>query len=143
MEHAMQRSKNVALMFLLGATLTGGAVGFTIDRMVVRNRLCLPPGASERDSRAIFYDAINASPEQRVAWDALLNERRRATAALNATIRPRVDSIREAYWRNATALLDADQRARLAQWQQDQKDREQRMREQRERERESSTKDRK
>ena len=33
----MQRSKNLAMMFLLGAVLVGGALGFTADRVWTRD----------------------------------------------------------------------------------------------------------
>ena len=137
----MQRSKTLALMFLLGATLVGGALGFTADRLLVKDRLCLAGNSNERDFRRMFYDEIGLTAEQRSAWEALLNERRRATAALNATIRPRVDSIRQTYWRNATALLDSAQHARLEKWRADQRERERLERERRERERENQPKD--
>jgi hypothetical protein len=34
----MQRSRSLALMFLLGALLVGGALGFTADRVLTGDR---------------------------------------------------------------------------------------------------------
>ena len=108
----MHGSRNTAVMFLLGATLVGGALGFAADRYVVKDRLCVA-GLSERDSRTRFYDDIGLDADQRAAWDALLDERRRSTSATHATIRPRLDSIQESYKQRTRQLLRPDQRARL------------------------------
>jgi hypothetical protein len=41
----MQQSKNLAITFLLGAVLVGGALGFTADRMMLRERIAQPGAA--------------------------------------------------------------------------------------------------
>jgi hypothetical protein len=43
----MQRSRSLALMFLLGALLVGGALGFTADRMLAGGR-CANNGDNRR-----------------------------------------------------------------------------------------------
>lgn len=112
----MQGSKkNLALMFLLGATLMGGAVGFAADRYMVRDRLCAQK-LSERELRVGFYDEVGLAAEQRVAWDELLDERQKAMAAARATIKPKTDSIMERYHEKTMLLLSAEQRARVEQW---------------------------
>ena len=112
----MQGSKkNLALMFLLGATLMGGAVGFAADRYMVRDRLCAQK-LSERELRVGFYDEVGLAAEQRVAWDELLDERQKAMAAARATIKPKTDSIMERYHEKTMTLLSAEQRARVEQW---------------------------
>ena len=112
----MQGSKkNLALMFLLGATLMGGAVGFAADRYMVRDRLCAQK-LSERELRVGFYDEVGLTAEQRVAWDELLDARQKAMAAARATIKPKTDSIMERYQEKTMTLLSADQRARVEQW---------------------------
>ena len=111
----MQGSKkNLAMMFLLGATLVGGALGFAADRFMVRERLCAPK-LTERELREGFYDDVGLTAEQRVAWDALLDERQKAMAAARATIKPKTDSIMESYKHRTTQLLTPDQQARVEQ----------------------------
>lgn len=123
----MQGSKNLAIMFLLGATLVGGALGFAADRYVVKERLCAPK-LSEGELRQAFYNDLDLTAEQRSAWDALLDERQRNMAAARAAIRPRQDSIMESYRLRTTELLTPEQRERL-----DQRRRDDRAREERER----------
>ena len=110
----MQGSKNLAIMFLLGATLVGGALGFALDRSMVKDRLCAPK-LTERELRVGFYDDVGLSAEQRLAWDALLDERQKSMAAARATIRPKTDSIMDAYRQKTTELLSPEQRARVDQ----------------------------
>lgn len=110
----MQGSKNLAVMFLLGATLVGGALGFAADRYVVRERLCAPK-LSERELRVGFYDDVGLTAEQRVAWDALLDERQKSMAAARASIKPKTDSIMESYRAKTMELLKPEQRERVEQ----------------------------
>lgn len=111
----MQGSKNLAMMFLLGATLVGGALGFAADRYVVKERLCAPK-LSERELREGFYDNVGLDADQRRAWDALLDERQKSMTAARATIKPKTDSIMESYKHKTTQLLNAEQRARVEQY---------------------------
>ncbi len=112
----MQGSKkNLALMFLLGATLMGGALGFAADRYMVRDRLCAPK-LSERQLREGFYNEVGLTAEQRLAWDELLDERQKAMTAARAAVKPKTDSIMERYREKTMQLLSADQRARVEQW---------------------------
>ena len=110
----MQGSKNLAMMFLLGATLVGGALGFAADRYVVKERLCAPK-LSERELRVGFYDDVGLTADQRVAWDALLDERQKAMSAARATIKPKTDSIMDSYKAKTMELLKPEQRARVEQ----------------------------
>ena len=126
----MQGSKNLAVMFLLGAALVGGALGFAADRYVVKERLCAPK-LSEGELRQAFYNDLDLTAEQRAAWDALLDERQRSMAAARATIRPRQDSIMENYRLRTTELLTPQQRDRLDQRRREDRAREERAREER------------
>lgn len=110
----MQGSKNLAIMFLLGATLVGGALGFAADRYAVKDRLCAPK-LSERQLRTGFYDDLALTADQRAAWDSLLDERQRNMAAARASIRPKTDSIWESYSEKTVLLLSPEQRERLEQ----------------------------
>ena len=126
----MLGSKNLAIMFLLGALLVGGALGFAADRYAVKDRLCAPK-RSEAELRQAFYNDLELSAEQRTRWDALLDERQRAMAAARATIRPRQDSIMESYRLRTTELLTPEQRERLEERRREDRAREERAREER------------
>ena len=65
----MQRSKNLAMMFLLGAVLVGGALGFTADRVWTRDAWCKDPRASQE----LLYDRLELDPKQRAAFDSGLS----------------------------------------------------------------------
>src|ERR1043166_9319339 len=62
----MQRSKQQALMFLLGATLVGGALGFSADRYLSHDRL-----VSSFGPRSKFYEDLGLTQQQRDKLDSL------------------------------------------------------------------------
>jgi hypothetical protein len=62
----MQRSKQQALMFILGAVLVGGALGATGDRYLAHDKF-----ASQYGPRARFYDELGLSQAQRNTLDSL------------------------------------------------------------------------
>jgi hypothetical protein len=98
----MQRSKNLAMMFLLGAVLVGGALGFTADRVSMRDdTICSDPKAS----RALLYDRLDLNDAQRAAWDSILDDRHRQFDSLFKPIRPQMDSIRARSRAQMRALL--------------------------------------
>jgi hypothetical protein len=107
----MQRSKNLAMMFLLGAVLVGGALGFTADRVWMRDAaICSDPKAS----RALLYDRLELTGAQRAAWDSILDDRHRQFDSLFKPIRPQMDSIRARSRAQMRALLTTpDQRERF------------------------------
>lgn len=85
----MQRSKQQALMFLLGAVLVGGVVGFSAER-VMRN-------ASKDHSwaaRTAMYDDLGLTPAQREAMDSVIDEKNRRVDSLLKPVRPQIDSVR-------------------------------------------------
>ena len=87
----MQRSKHLAMMFLLGAVLVGGALGFTADRVWMRDAAYT---TDPRASRALLYDRLELNAMQRAAWDSILDDRHRQFDSLFKPIRPQMDSIR-------------------------------------------------
>jgi hypothetical protein len=106
----MQRSKNLAMMFLLGAVLVGGALGFTADRVWMRDAACNDP----RASRALLYDRLELNTAQRAAWDSILDDRHRQFDSLFKPIKPQMDSIRSRSRAQMRALLTTpEQRARF------------------------------
>ena len=108
----MERSKNVALMFLLGALLVGGALGFSADRLMVRDQLC-PKWGDQRGMRTRLNDELGLSVAQRAAVDSILDERNRQMTGLLKPIRSQMDSIKDGARAQITRLLDERQRARF------------------------------
>lgn len=105
----MQRSKNLAMMFLLGAVLVGGALGFTADRVWMRDAACTDP----RASRALLYDRLELNAAQRAAFDSIIDDRHRQFETLFKPIKPQMDSIRTRSRAQLRALLTTpEQRAR-------------------------------
>ena len=105
----MQRSKHLALMFLLGAVLVGGALGFTADRVWMKESSCNDP----RRCKALLYDRLELTAAQRAAWDSILDDRHRQFDSLFKPIRPQMDSIRMRSRAQLRALLTTrEQQAR-------------------------------
>ena len=88
----MERSKQHALMFLLGAVVVGGALGFTADRVIARDRV---GAVTERETRQRFYDALTLDERQRSAFDSILNDRDRQYKEVLAPVKPRLHTLRE------------------------------------------------
>ena len=86
----MQNSKQLAVMFLLGAVLVGGALGFTADRVWLKDAGCNDPKCNRR----LLYDRLELDASQRAAWDSILDDRHRQFDSLLKPIRPQMDSIR-------------------------------------------------
>jgi Spy/CpxP family protein refolding chaperone len=87
----MNRSKGYALMFLLGAFLAGGALGFTADRVIgaSHNREMRGP----RGYRQKMAEALNLTPQQQASIDSLMEQKHRQIVALYKPIKPELDSI--------------------------------------------------
>lgn len=99
----MQRSKQQALMFLLGAVLVGGVLGFSADRIMSKK----PQHIS---ARVRMYDDIGIRPEQRAKMDSVLDETNCKTQDLMKSIRPAMDSIRAEGSKALLALMTDEQR---------------------------------
>jgi hypothetical protein len=85
----MQRSKSYALMFLLGAFVAGGALGFTADRVMTREK----HGRGGRPSFERMAKELELTPSQRVLFDSITRARRTQMRALWQPLRPQMDSI--------------------------------------------------
>jgi Spy/CpxP family protein refolding chaperone len=84
----MQRSKQQALMFLLGAVLVGGVLGFSAEHVLNRD---------EQHSwapREKMYDDLGLAPQQRAAMDSVLDISNRQRDSILRPIKPRLDSVR-------------------------------------------------
>lgn len=114
----MERSKGYALMFLLGAFVTGGALGFTADRVIATNR-----GHEARGSRAYrqrMAEELKLSSQQQRSVDSLIDLKHRQILALYKPVRPQLDSIAlaarqvsDSTHEQIKRLLSADQAAKL------------------------------
>ena len=113
---ADQRPKQLAALFLLGAVLVGGALGFTADRVVgdrllPRAEAATPPAA--RSSLDEFSDEIGLTPAQRAAVDSIMDERHRIIDSIMAPVRPQISAARESARKQIRARLTPDQGARF------------------------------
>ena len=94
----MERSKGYALMFLLGAFLTGGALGFTADRVIGADR-----GKDHRGGRGggggpsgyrqKMAAELDLTPAQQASIDTLLDQKHRQIVALYRPVQPQLDSL--------------------------------------------------
>lgn len=105
----MQRTKQQALMFLLGALLVGGVLGFSAERVF---------GGKSRSGGSWFhrggmYDDLGLSIEQRAKIDSVLDQRNCQMRALMDPLKPQADSIRKAGQEQVLRILTAEQRARF------------------------------
>jgi Spy/CpxP family protein refolding chaperone len=101
----MQRSKQQALMFLLGALLVGAILGFSANRVFRDN--------GPTPGRQAMYDDLQLTSAQRAAMDSLLDERHCQIARTLATVEPKLDSIRTSARGQMDRLLTPEQRTRL------------------------------
>jgi hypothetical protein len=103
----MERPKQQALAFLLGALLVGGVVGFSADRVFRKDDVTL---ASRRKA---MYDDLDLAPTQRAAMDSLFDARNCQYDLIVRPIQPAVDSLRVATRAQIDRILTAEQRAKL------------------------------
>jgi Spy/CpxP family protein refolding chaperone len=103
----MQRPKQQALAFLLGALLVGGVLGFSADRVF----------RAENNSivarRAALYDDLGLDQKQRATLDSVFDESNCQLENLFKPLQPALDSIKAARRSQMNAVLTPDQRARL------------------------------
>ncbi len=88
----MQKSKGLAVLFLLGAFLTGGALGYTADHMMGRDKTSGPHGGKEGMSARIAKE-LDLTAAQRASMDSLMARRKDQIRELYRPIRPRLDSL--------------------------------------------------
>lgn len=86
----MQQSKNLAITFLLGAVIVGGALGFTADRVMLRERIARPEAAG----RMSLADRLQLDATQRARLDSIVDDRHKRYSIVMSTVRPALDSIK-------------------------------------------------
>ena len=105
----MQRSKALALTFLVGTLVCGGALGFSADRMLTRN-VCQNPG-DHAAMRKWLADRLDLTAVQRTAVDSILDVRHREISRIIEPVRPQLDSAREVARAQIMKVLDTRQQA--------------------------------
>lgn len=86
----MRNSKGFALVFLLGAFIAGGALGFTADRILHSSERVT---RGHEDFRQRMAEELHLNPRQKTAIDSLMMERHRQIVALFKPVKPQLDSI--------------------------------------------------
>lgn len=114
----MERSKGYAMMFLLGAFITGGALGFTADRVISgeRGREGRGPGTyRQRLARELDLNA-----QQQASIDSLMEQKHTQIVTLYRPVQPQLDSlavasrvISDSTHAQIKRLLNPDQQVRL------------------------------
>ena len=110
----MQRSKSLAMVFLLGVFLAGGAAGFAANQVAGPRAKC-----GGKDSyRERFAAELGLNASQRQVVDSLMEVQRTRVRALYGPVRPQLDSIgrvRDSIFedtqRQLKALLTPEQQA--------------------------------
>jgi Spy/CpxP family protein refolding chaperone len=103
----MQRPKQQALAFLLGAVLVGGVVGFSADRVFRRD------DTSVAAKRKAMYDDLDLQPAQRTALDSLFDARNCKYDSIFNAIRPALDSLKTDTRSRTNSILTDEQRTKL------------------------------
>ena len=103
----MQRPKQQALAFLLGALLVGGVVGASADRMMRQ------PDDSIEARRKRMYDDLDLAPAQRATLDSVFDASNCQLDALYTPMQPAYDSIKALRRNQINAVLTPKQRTRL------------------------------
>jgi hypothetical protein len=110
----MRKSKSLAAGFLLGTLVCGGALGFSLDRVLTRP--ACDANTDRQAVRAYMASKLQLSALQRAQVDSLLDIRHREISKIVAPVRPQLDSVREATRVQITRLLDAGQQQRFKDW---------------------------
>ena len=104
----MQPSKQQALMFLLGAVLVGGALGFTADRMILNDRAGKPVDR-RKDLGNLLTDRLSLTADQEQKINSILDERHRQYELVFAPARARYDSVKLSARSQMRAVLSEPQ----------------------------------
>ena len=106
----MLRSQQLAAMFLLGAFVVGGTLGFTVDRVVSEGLHATPRPTSVVDE---FAEELDLSAGQRAAVDSILTARDRVMDSLVAPVRPQLHAVRDSARHAIASRLTDEQRAKF------------------------------
>jgi hypothetical protein len=114
----MDRTKGYALMFLLGAFLAGGALGFSAERVIRADHSREMRGPKAYRQR--MADELKLTPKQQGLIDSLIEQKHRQIIALYKPVKPQLDSIAiqarvvsDSTHAQIKRLLNADQQVKL------------------------------
>lgn len=105
----MAHAKQQAVMFLLGALLVGGALGFSADRYMRHQSFTSQYGPL----RSRFYDDLGLTEKQRATIDSLAFDQDCKMKALFAPQRPTIDAMRVHFHAQVDSLLTPGQLTKL------------------------------
>ena len=97
-------------MFLLGAFVVGGTLGFTVDRVVSEGLHAAPRPVSVVDA---FAEELDLSPTQRAEVDSILTARNHVMDSLVAPVRPQLNAVRDSARHAIASRLTEEQRAKF------------------------------
>src|SRR5215475_9813733 len=106
----MQRSKQQALMFVLGGVWVGGTLSFSADRYMVHEKV-----VSQFGPRAKFYDAIGLTETQRATLDSLAFQQECAMKTVLAPHDSALKAIRTRFRAQRDSVFTKQQMAKLEQ----------------------------
>ncbi len=107
----MLRSKQQALMFLLGAVLVGGVVGASANRVVENYHQ--KQDQDIRIDRQSFFDDLGFTADQRAKWEAITDTTNCRVLLVSLPYRPAMDSVRDRSWEQLQAVLTPEQRKKF------------------------------
>lgn len=106
-----QRSKSLAVMFLLGAFLTGGALGFVADRAVTKRPYA--KRYTRGTMREEFARTLSLDERQRRVIDSIFTWRDTRSQAILQPLQPALDSTRDSARVLINQNLDSTQQRRF------------------------------
>ena len=104
-------SKRLALLFLAGAVLVGGMVGFTANRVLTPDSCAQP--RDRKAKREHFHSQLELTAAQRVAVDSLLDRKSAQIATIMRPIQPQLDAISDSSRAQIAKLLTPAQREKF------------------------------
>ena len=87
----MDRTKGYALMFLLGAFLAGGALGFSAEHIIRTSHSREMRGWPAYRQR--MAEELKLTPRQQASIDSLFEQKHRQIVAFYKLVKPQLDSI--------------------------------------------------
>ena len=110
-------SKQLAMVFLLGALLVGGVLGFAADRVLTKDA-----GAGAKDRRTMrerFHAELGLDAAQRQRVDSLLDLKHSQIAEVMKPIQPRLNEISDSTRGQIARLLTPSQQQKFEQMHQE------------------------
>lgn len=117
----MSRTKGMALAFFALAVAAGAAVGVSVDRWVLRERL-VNEWADPRAMRTKLANDLSLDAAQRARLDSILDSRNRRYDELMAPLRPSLDSVSANARQQIRDLLTPEQQTVYDQMQRERED---------------------